>query len=35
MDGEIGHEERFATHDTLLDSKGYLPHRTCQAVAAS
>jgi gamma-resorcylate decarboxylase len=28
MDGKIALEEHFATGDTLLDSKGYLPDRT-------
>ena len=28
MDGKICLEEHFATEDTLLDSKGYLPDRT-------
>jgi len=28
MDNKIGLEEHFATDDTLLDSKGYLPDRT-------
>src|SRR6516162_3062915 len=28
MDDKIGLEEHFATDDTLLDSKGYLPDRT-------
>ena len=28
MDDKIGLEEHFATDDTLLDSKGYLPERT-------
>ncbi len=30
MKGKIGLEEHFATEDTLLDSKGYLPDRTWQ-----
>src|SRR5262249_25533429 len=28
MDGKIGLVEHFATGETLLDSKGYLPDRT-------